>query len=165
MHPIINLKYHHQTKEQLYTQAAHRGKYHNFLKQSPRFHKKQPRMQLPLSANAAAIETERARSVPTCPSRAFVLQRAFKKYGLTPERKKKKQRSVMKASAVKVSIDVNETSGHTKGRKQSFYLRRYLNFPPVSQETLHCIHLSACRRPSLMQHSDEHLKIKTGVTV
>ena len=37
------------------------------------------------SAKAAAIETPRPHSVPTCPSRAFVLLGAFIKHGLAPK--------------------------------------------------------------------------------
>lgn len=49
------------------------------------FHKKQTCMRFMASAKAAAIETHRPRSVPTCPSGAFVLLKAFRKYGLEPK--------------------------------------------------------------------------------
>lgn len=101
MHAIIKLKYPTETKRvtrhrkgqdlaafPLWPGTSHcharpwirsLGKYLNFFEQSPWFHKKQARMRFMASAKAAAIETQRAHSVPAWPSRAFVLLNSFHK--------------------------------------------------------------------------------------
>lgn len=56
-----------------------------------------------MSANAAAMETHRPRSVPTPPSRTFVFQKAFIKEGVAG--------FLLSLGKLQVSVSVNERGG------------------------------------------------------